>query len=75
MAFIQGTSQAIMEIPPENYLIISGEGNVCMGILDGTQAGLRKLNVIGDISMQNQLVIYDNERARIGWVRAPCVRA
>ncbi|KAK6287233.1 PREDICTED: aspartic proteinase Asp1 [Theobroma cacao] len=60
------------ELPPEAYLIISNKGNVCLGILNGTQVGLQNLNVIGDISMQDRMVIYDNEKQVIGWAPANC---
>jgi hypothetical protein len=62
---------AVMEIPPENYLIVTKNGNVCLGILDGTVAKL-SFNVIGDITMQDQMVIYDNEKTQMGWVRGSC---
>ncbi|KAG1331144.1 aspartic proteinase Asp1 [Cocos nucifera] len=59
---------ASMTIPPENYLIISNKGNACLGILNGTEAGLdRDVNLIGDISMLDRLVIYDNDKRQIGW--------
>ncbi|KAL5204928.1 hypothetical protein ABZP36_009799 [Zizania latifolia] len=64
---------AVMEIPPENYLIVTKNGNVCLGILDGSAVKL-SLNIIGDITMQDQMVIYDNERAQLGWIRGSCVR-
>ncbi|KAK9162293.1 hypothetical protein Syun_003195 [Stephania yunnanensis] len=72
LSFANKKSQ--LEIPPENYLIISSLGNVCLGILNGTEIGLENMNLIGDISLQNQLVIYDNEKQRIGWIRADCSR-
>lgn len=62
------------EIPPEAYLIISSKGNVCLGVLNGTEAGLENVNVIGDISMLDKMVIYDNEKQAIGWVSASCDR-
>ncbi|XP_010547875.1 PREDICTED: aspartic proteinase Asp1 [Tarenaya hassleriana] len=61
-------SKSLYEIPPEAYLIISTEGNVCLGILNGTEIGLENVNLIGDISMQDQMVIYDNEKHAIGWM-------
>ncbi|KAL6658481.1 hypothetical protein ACP70R_004067 [Stipagrostis hirtigluma subsp. patula] len=64
----------VMEIPPENYLIVTKNGNVCLGILDGSAAKL-SFNVIGDITMQDQMVIYDNERGQLGWVRGSCSRS
>ncbi|KAG9458947.1 hypothetical protein H6P81_003455 [Aristolochia fimbriata] len=66
--------KAQLEIPPENYLIVSDQGNVCLGILNGTEMGLNDLNIIGDVSMQNLIVIYDNENRQIGWIPADCDR-
>jgi len=73
LSFANGKN-AVMEIPPENYLVVTKNGNACLGILDGTAAKL-SFNVIGDITMQDQMVIYDNEKAQIGWVRGPCSRS
>ncbi|KAL3641247.1 hypothetical protein CASFOL_016215 [Castilleja foliolosa] len=55
------------ELPLKSYLITTKNGNVCLGILNGTQIGLKDMNVIGDISMQDKLVIYDNEKEMVGW--------
>ncbi|KAK9740829.1 hypothetical protein RND81_03G063600 [Saponaria officinalis] len=66
------TKNAIMEMPPEAYLIISKNGNACLGILDGSEAELRNLNVLGDVSLLNKVVIYDNEKDQIGWTKANC---
>ncbi|CAL5206624.1 unnamed protein product [Lathyrus oleraceus] len=63
-----------MLIPPEAYLIVTKHGNVCLGILDGTEVGLGDLNIIGDISLQDKMVIYDNERQQIGWISSDCDR-
>ena len=30
------------------------------------------MNLIGDISMQDQMIIYDNEKQSIGWIPADC---
>lgn len=30
---------------------------------------------LADITMQDHMVIYDNEKGKIGWIRAPCDRA
>ncbi|KAG5525088.1 hypothetical protein RHGRI_031686 [Rhododendron griersonianum] len=49
-------------------------GNVCLGILNGTAVGLGNFNVLGDISLQDKMVIYDNEKQQIGWVTANCDR-
>ncbi|XAR73118.1 Nepenthesin [Bertholletia excelsa] len=59
------------EIAPEAYLIISSKGNACLGVLNGTEVGLQ-YNLIGDISMQDKMVIYDNEKEVIGWGSANC---
>ncbi|XP_015890858.3 aspartic proteinase Asp1 [Ziziphus jujuba] len=67
-----GRAKTKFELAPEAYLLISAKGNVCLGILDGTEAGLQDFNVIGDISMQDKMVIYDNEKQVIGWVSANC---
>jgi hypothetical protein len=48
------------------------KGNVCLGILNGTEIGLQNLNLIGDISMQDQMIIYDNEKQSIGWMPVDC---
>ncbi|OEL33090.1 Aspartic proteinase Asp1 [Dichanthelium oligosanthes] len=58
-----------MMIPPENYLIITERGNACFGILP--LLGL-DMYLIGDITMQDQLVIYDNEKGMIGWMPPLC---
>ncbi|XVF36943.1 hypothetical protein REPUB_Repub19eG0102300 [Reevesia pubescens] len=69
-----GASNIQLQLPPEAYLIVTERGNVCLGILNGTEAGLGTSNVIGDISMQNKLMMYDNENQRIGWASADCNR-
>ncbi|CAK9168739.1 unnamed protein product [Ilex paraguariensis] len=71
------TNNAQLQLPPEAYLIISPSGNVCFGILNGAHLGLENLNLIGgkictNISLQDKLVIYDNERELIGWVPSNC---
>ncbi|KAL3641248.1 hypothetical protein CASFOL_016216 [Castilleja foliolosa] len=58
------------EMPLKSYLIVSLSNNVCLGILNGTDIGLGNMNVIGDISMQDKLVIYDNENGMVGWAAA-----
>uniref|UniRef100_A0A0A9BZH2 Peptidase A1 domain-containing protein n=1 Tax=Arundo donax TaxID=35708 RepID=A0A0A9BZH2_ARUDO len=73
LSFANGKN-AVMEIPPENYLLVTKNGNVCLGILDGSAAKL-SFNIIGDITMQDQMVIYDNEKAQLGWVRGACSRS
>ncbi|OIV96663.1 hypothetical protein TanjilG_09205 [Lupinus angustifolius] len=61
-----------LQLPPESYLIVNKEGNVCLGILKSSENGLRNFNVIGDISFQDKLIVYDNEKKRIGWVAGKC---
>uniref|UniRef100_A0A453TBF7 Peptidase A1 domain-containing protein n=1 Tax=Aegilops tauschii subsp. strangulata TaxID=200361 RepID=A0A453TBF7_AEGTS len=72
--FMRFSKNTAMEIAPENYLIVTKNGNVCLGILDGSVAKLN-FNIIGDITMQDQLVIYDNEKGQLGWARGSCSRA
>ncbi|KAK4274000.1 hypothetical protein QN277_017295 [Acacia crassicarpa] len=63
-----------LPLPPEAYLIITKHGNVCLGILNGDEVGLEDLNIIGDISLQDKMLIYDNEKQQIGWVSSNCDR-
>ncbi|XP_026400912.1 aspartic proteinase Asp1-like [Papaver somniferum] len=74
LSFMNGKKAQRMEIPPESYLIISEFGNVCSGILNGTEIGLEDLNLIGDNFFQDRTVIYDNEKQEIGWATANCDR-
>ncbi|KAA8538442.1 hypothetical protein F0562_028012 [Nyssa sinensis] len=66
LGFVNGTN-AQLHLTLENYLIISNHGNVCLGILDGSTVEGLGFNLIGDISMQDKLFVYDNENGRIGW--------
>ncbi|KAG6602107.1 Aspartyl protease APCB1, partial [Cucurbita argyrosperma subsp. sororia] len=66
------TKNAQIQLPPESYLIVTKYGNVCFGILNGTEVGLGDLNIIGDVSLQDKMVIYDNERRKIGWFSTSC---
>lgn len=61
-----------LDLDPEGYLIVSTRGNVCLGILDASGASLEVKNIIGDVSMRGYLVVYDNVRDRIGWIRRNC---
>ncbi|KAG2560744.1 aspartic proteinase Asp1-like [Panicum virgatum] len=61
---------ATMIIPPEKYLIVTGHGNACFGMLGRKDIG--DMCIIGDITMQDQLVIYDNEHGRLGWRASQC---
>lgn len=67
LAFGSGKALAQLVISPENYFIVTENGNACLGILNGDDVGLKDLNLIGDISMQDVMVVYDNENQRIGW--------
>ncbi|KAK7247612.1 hypothetical protein RIF29_42498 [Crotalaria pallida] len=69
-----GRVKTQFEIPPEAYLIISNKGNVCLGILNGSEVGMEELNLIGDISMQDKVMIFDNEKQLIGWAPSDCSR-
>lgn len=64
----------VMNIPPKNYLILTKDGNMCLGILDGTLAGQDERIIIGDVTMQNMLVVYDNERGMLGWASTECAK-
>ncbi|GLU01071.1 hypothetical protein SLE2022_183970 [Rubroshorea leprosula] len=68
------SKNAQLQLPPEAYLIVTENGNVCLGILNGTEVGLKNGNIIGDISLQNKMVIYDNEKSQIGWISTNCNR-
>ncbi|KAM0908864.1 hypothetical protein ACQ4PT_015198 [Festuca glaucescens] len=61
-------------ISPENYLIISEKGNVCLGVLDGTEIGHRSTIIIGDASLRGKLVVYDNDENQMGWAQSDCTR-
>ncbi|XP_065860710.1 aspartyl protease APCB1 [Euphorbia lathyris] len=60
------------QIPPEGYLIINGKGNVCLGILDGSNVHDGSTIILGDISLRGQLVVYDNVNKKIGWMASDC---
>ncbi|CAH2036207.1 unnamed protein product [Thlaspi arvense] len=61
-------------IQPEDYLIISNKGNVCLGILDGSSVHDGSIIILGDISMREHLIVYDNVKRRIGLMKSDCVR-
>jgi hypothetical protein len=61
-----------MTIIPQSYLIITPTGNVCMGIMDSSDAGNEDINIIGDISLRGHLVVYDNVYHRVGWMPSDC---
>lgn len=59
-------------IPPDGYLIISNKGNVCLGILDGSEIHDGSTIILGDISLRGKLVVYDNVQQKIGWAQSTC---
>ncbi|XVE64063.1 hypothetical protein DITRI_Ditri07aG0071200 [Diplodiscus trichospermus] len=63
-----------LRIPPEDYLIISKKGNVCLGILDGSKVHDGSTFILGDISLRGKLVVYDNEKLKIGWAESHCTK-
>lgn len=71
LSFSQAKNIAF-QIPPEAYLLITSRGNVCLGILNGADEKLGNLNIIGDVSLLDKLVVYDNERHRMGWTPWNC---
>ncbi|KAL9254287.1 Aspartyl protease APCB1-like protein [Drosera capensis] len=48
-------------------------GNICLGILDGSEVLSGSCIILGDISMRGHLIVYDNMKERIGWVKSDCV--
>lgn len=56
-----------LTITPEGYLIVNNQGNVCLGILDGSQVLDGSTIILGDISLRGKLVVYDNTNKKIGW--------
>ncbi|KAH9778620.1 Aspartyl protease APCB1 [Citrus sinensis] len=60
-------------ISPEGYLVISKKGNICLGILDGSEVHNGSTIILGDISLRGQLVVYDNVNKRIGWAKSHCM--
>nr|XP_043614472.1 aspartic proteinase Asp1-like isoform X2 [Erigeron canadensis] len=72
MLSFANSKNARLQFDPEAYLIISKHGNVCLGILNGSEVGLESVNLIGDISMLDKIILYDNENQRIGWAPANC---
>ncbi|KAG9131303.1 hypothetical protein Leryth_006127 [Lithospermum erythrorhizon] len=63
-----------LRIPPEGYLIINNRGNVCLGVLNGSEVLGKSTMIVGDISMRGQMFVYDNENKRIGWIKSECTR-
>ncbi|CAD6249619.1 unnamed protein product [Miscanthus lutarioriparius] len=61
-------------ISPEDYLIISDKGNVCLGLLNGTEINHGSTIIVGDVSLRGKLVVYDNQRRQIGWANSDCTK-
>ncbi|KAG0460034.1 hypothetical protein HPP92_023162 [Vanilla planifolia] len=59
-------------IPPEGYLIINNKGNICLGILNGSEVHDGSIIILGDISLRGRLVVYDNVQQKIGWAESDC---
>ncbi|OEL19840.1 Aspartyl protease APCB1 [Dichanthelium oligosanthes] len=59
-------------IRPEDYLIISDKGNVCLGVFDGTAIGYDSAIIIGDVFLRGKLIAYDNDGNQIGWTDSDC---
>ncbi|KAH9757065.1 hypothetical protein WN944_008201 [Citrus x changshan-huyou] len=72
LSFTNRRNSVRLDVPPEAYLVISGRKNVCLGILNGSEAEVGENNIIGEIFMQDKMVIYDNEKQRIGWKPEDC---
>ncbi|KXG19766.1 aspartyl protease APCB1-like isoform X2 [Sorghum bicolor] len=59
-------------IRPEDYLVISDKGNVCLGVLDGTTIGYDSVIIVGDVSLRGKLIAYDNDKNEVGWIDSDC---
>lgn len=59
-------------IPPEGYLIVNKKGNICLGVLNGSEVLDGSMIILGDISLRGKLVVYDNVQQRIGWAESEC---
>ncbi|KAH9778623.1 Aspartyl protease APCB1 [Citrus sinensis] len=53
--------------------ILQKKGNICLGILDGSEVHNGSTIILGDISLRGQLVVYDNVNKRIGWAKSHCM--
>ncbi|RLN07804.1 hypothetical protein C2845_PM11G26120 [Panicum miliaceum] len=61
-------------ISPEDFLIISDKGNVCLGLLNGTEINHGSTIIVGDVSLRGKLVVYDNQRRQVGWANSDCTK-
>ncbi|KAG6499701.1 hypothetical protein ZIOFF_039492 [Zingiber officinale] len=50
------------------------KGNVCLGVLNGTEVHDGSTVILGDISLRGKLVVYDNTQQKIGWVQSECAK-
>ncbi|XP_037427803.1 aspartic proteinase Asp1-like [Triticum dicoccoides] len=72
---LQFDNKIAMHIPAMNYLIHTRSNNWCLAILNGTHVGEDRRILIGDATMRDMLVIYDNQDGRLGWVhQQECTR-
>ncbi|MQM03276.1 hypothetical protein Taro_036048 [Colocasia esculenta] len=75
------------QIPPEGYLIVNRKGNICLGILNGTEVHDGSTNILGGtyvrclepnshqyISLRGHLLVYDNVDRQVGWVQSDCAQ-
>ncbi|XP_008813298.2 aspartyl protease APCB1 [Phoenix dactylifera] len=69
-----GIMSRTLTIPPEGYLIINNQGNVCFGILNGTEVHDGMTIILGGISLRGKLVVYDNMQQKVGWVQSDCIK-
>ncbi|XP_020697213.1 aspartyl protease APCB1 [Dendrobium catenatum] len=61
-------------ILPDDYLVINSKGNICLGILNGSEVHDGATIILGDISLRGRLVVYDNVQQKIGWARSDCFK-
>jgi hypothetical protein len=65
---------SMLKIPICLFLIdlFQDKGNVCLGLLNGTEINHGSTIIVGDVSLRGKLVVYDNERRQIGWANSEC---
>ncbi|GKD86651.1 ketol-acid reductoisomerase, chloroplastic-like protein, partial [Tanacetum coccineum] len=63
---VKNSQNTWIEMDPEAYLIITKDGNVCLGILDSATIEAPTVTLIGAISFLDKIIIYDNENQKIG---------
>ncbi|KAK8959848.1 Aspartic proteinase Asp1 [Platanthera guangdongensis] len=61
-----------LNIQPDDYLIINNKGNICLGILNGSEVHDGSTIILGDISLRGKMIVYDNVRQKVGWTRSDC---